>query len=70
MKVTRFDPDGDLIYVEARVWSPRGEAQRRHRRVVDTRAAETIVVPEVLDELGYSPRDAEQITVMRSAVGR
>ena len=33
-------------------------------------AAETIIVPEVLDELGYNPRDGEQITVMRSAVGR
>lgn len=38
--------------------------------MLDTGAAETIVVPEVLDELDYSPRDGEQITVMRSAVGR
>jgi len=29
-----------------------------------------IVIPEVLDEMGYSPRDGEQITTMRSAVGR
>jgi predicted aspartyl protease len=38
--------------------------------VVDTGAAETIIVPAVLDELGYSPRQGEAITVMRSAVGR
>jgi predicted aspartyl protease len=38
--------------------------------VLDTGAAETIVIPKVIDELGYNPRDGEQITVMRSAVGR
>jgi predicted aspartyl protease len=52
------------------IWGPRGETQRQLRLVLDTGAAETIVVPEVLDEVGYSPRDGEQITVMRSAVGR
>jgi predicted aspartyl protease len=70
MKVTRFDPRGELIFVDGKLWSPRGEVQRQVRLVLDTGAAETIVVPEVLDELGYSPRDGEQITVMRSAVGR
>ncbi|HEY0987679.1 MAG TPA: retropepsin-like aspartic protease [Kofleriaceae bacterium] len=70
MKVTRFDPAGELILVDGRLSSPRGEVQRQVRLVLDTGAAETIVVPEVLDELGYSPRDGEQITVMRSAVGR
>ena len=38
--------------------------------MVDTGAAETIILPEVLDELGYSPRQGEAITVLRSAVGR
>lgn len=28
------------------------------------------MIPEVLDELGYSAREGDQITVMRSAVGR
>jgi hypothetical protein len=46
------------------------EVHRRLRLILDTGAAETIVVPEVLDELGYSPRDGEEIRVMRSAVGR
>jgi len=38
--------------------------------VLDTGSAETVVIPEVLDELGYSARTADRITVMRSAVGR
>ena len=70
MKVTKFNPHRDLIFVPGRVWGSRGEARRRLRLVLDTGAAETILIPEVLDELGYSPRDGEQITVMRSAVGR
>ena len=69
MKITRFDPDADLIIVPARVWGPRGEGPRLNM-VLDTGAAETVVVPEVLDELGYSARAAERRTVMRSAVGR
>ncbi len=40
------------------------------RLAFDTGAAETIIVPEVLDELGYNPRQGEAITVMRSVVGR
>ena len=40
------------------------------RLVLDTGVAETIIVPHVLDELGYSPRQSEAICVMRSAVGR
>lgn len=69
MKVTRFDPDGDLIIVPGRIWGPRGEGPRLNL-VIDTGAAETVVIPEVLDELGYSAREGDQITVMRSAVGR
>jgi predicted aspartyl protease len=70
VKTARFDPKGDLIIVEGRVWGP-GERQRRPLRLVlDTGAAETIVIPEVLDELGYNPRQGEVITVIRSAVGR
>jgi hypothetical protein len=40
------------------------------RLILDTRAAETIIIPEVLDELGYGARQGEQRTVIRSAVGR
>lgn len=70
MKVTRFDTRRDLILLEGRVWGPRKDTQRLLRLVLDTGAAETVIVPEVLDELGYSPRQGEAITVMRSAVGR
>ena len=50
------------------VWGPRG--QRRLRLVIDTGAAETMIIPEALDDLGYSPRQGEAITVTRSAVGK
>lgn len=70
MTVARFDPTLDLIIVHGRVWGPQQYQPRPLRLVLDTGAAETIIVPEVLDELGYSPRDGEAITVLRSAVGR
>jgi predicted aspartyl protease len=69
VKVTRFDPTADLMIVPGRIWGPRGEGPRLNM-VVDTGSAETVVIPEVLDELGYSARTADRITVMRSAVGR
>jgi predicted aspartyl protease len=70
VKVTRFEPDRELIFVPGWIWGLRAEHHRRLRLVLDTGAAETIVVPDVVDELGYSPRHGEQRTVMRSAVGR
>jgi predicted aspartyl protease len=70
VKVTRFEPDRDLIIVEGRIWGPRLRQSRSIQLVLDTGAAETIVIPAVLDELGYNPREGEAITVMRSAVGR
>ena len=69
MKITRFDPAADLIIVPGRIWGPRGEGPRLNM-FLDTGSAETVVLPEVLDELGYSAREGDQITVMRSAVGR
>jgi hypothetical protein len=36
---------------------------------VDTAATHTHIVPDILDDLGYSPRDGEQLTVVRSAIG-
>lgn len=70
MKVTRFDPDSDLIIIDGRVWGPDAQQDRGLSLVLDTGAAETIISPDVLDELGYSARLGEQRTVMRSAVGR
>ncbi|HEY3804098.1 MAG TPA: aspartyl protease family protein [Kofleriaceae bacterium] len=67
MKVTRFDPTIDLIIVTARVAGPRME--RQVSLAFDTAATETHIIPDVVDELGYSPRDGEQVTVVRSAIG-
>lgn len=69
MKVTRFHAAGDLIIVSGQIWGPRGQKGPRLRLVLDTGASETIVIPEVLDELGYSPREGDAITTLRSAVG-
>jgi hypothetical protein len=69
VKVTRFDPNADLIIVPARIWGPLGESPRLNM-VVDTGSAETVLIPDVLDELGYSAQGASRRTVMRSAVGR
>lgn len=68
MKVTRFDRASDLILVRTFLWGPRGD-RADLQMVLDTGAAVTVVVPSVLDGLGYSPRDGECITAMRSAIG-
>jgi len=68
VRITRFDPTSDLIIVPGQIWGPRGEGPRLDL-VLDTGAAETVVIPEVLDALGYSAREGDAITVMRSAVG-
>jgi len=68
--VTSFDTRRDLIFVPGAVWSPRGVKQPLSL-VLDTAAAETIIVPDRLDALGYSARQhGEKIAVLRSAVGR
>jgi len=67
VKVIRFDPSDDLIFIRGRVWGP-NEDYRDLRLVLDTGAGETVVIPEVLDRLGYSSRQGEAITSMRSAV--
>jgi len=70
VKVIRFRPKSDLIIVKGRLRGPLDPDGRLLRLVLDTGAAETIIVPDVLDELGYNPRQGEAITVMRSAVGQ
>jgi predicted aspartyl protease len=70
MKVTRFSPNRDLIIVPGRVLGPRGREQSL-RFAVDTGAGQTIISPELLDELGYSAREhGDQLAVTRSVVGR
>ena len=35
---------------------------------IDTGSSETVLAPDIVDRLGYSPRHGEQITRVRSAV--
>lgn len=66
MKVTRFDPHDSLIVVTGFISGPRRNTEARF--ALDTAAGETILVPEVVDRLGYSPRQGEAFTKIRSAV--
>ncbi len=68
MKIRRFDPSDDLIIVKARVYGPRGH--RPLSLALDTAASHTHIVPEVIDDLGYSPRQGEAITSISSAIGK
>lgn len=64
---TPFDPRADLIIVEARIWGPRGALPVT--LALDTGSVATVVVPDMLDEIGYSARDARSITKVTSAIG-
>lgn len=69
MRATRFDPEYDLVVVQGRVWS-RGGYSMKLWLAVDTAAGQTIISPDLLDELGYSAREhGEQVAVTRSVVG-
>ena len=56
MTVFPFERSGDLITVTARVWGAHGD--RELLLVLDTGAAATSIEPAILEELGYSSRDA------------
>ena len=64
---TSFDPSDDLIIVRLRVWGPQGSDLLRV--ALDTAASDTLIVPEVLDMLGYNPREAEGLTSVTSVIG-
>lgn len=68
MKVTRFDPANDLIIVKARIWGPRGKTPVS--LAIDTGSAHTVIAAGLIDDLGYSPRQGEQIATVRTAVGK
>ncbi len=53
--VVTFDPQADLILVPVEVRGPLGS--QGFTFALDTGCAETLVTPEVVDTLGYSPRD-------------
>ena len=69
MTETLFDPASDLIYVEAKVWGPMGQATRV-RLALDTGAVGTTLLPEVVYGIGYSPRDGGKIFTVSSALGQ
>lgn len=58
---------GELIVVKATIAGPRATTQVR--MLVDTGALMTTINPDVLDLIGYSPRDALRRTKVHSAVG-
>jgi hypothetical protein len=68
VKVRRFNPDDDLIIVRARVFGRHGE--RRLNLAFDTAASHTHILPDIIDELGYSPVQGEKITSVTSAIGK
>lgn len=68
MKITHFDPARELIWIDAQIWGPRG--LKPLKLVVDTGAAMTLVIPDVLDDLGYSPRDGESRTTVTASIGK
>ena len=68
MTARLFDPADDLMFVKARIHGPRGT--RPLTLAFDTAASHTHIVPEVIDDLGYSPLQGEAITSVRSAIGK
>lgn len=68
MKEWRFDPDDDLIIVKARVFGRHGD--RLLNLALDTAASHTHILPDIIDELGYSPAEGEAITSVTSAIGK
>jgi predicted aspartyl protease len=68
MVETTFDPARNLIIVEGKISGPLGDTTLR--LVLDTGAAESLVVPDIVDALGYSPRNAEVVTGVYSALGK
>jgi predicted aspartyl protease len=67
VKVTRFDPTESLIVIRARILGPLDE--KDISLAFDTAATQTHIIPDVLDEIGYSPRHGDQVTSVTSAIG-
>lgn len=64
---TLFDPEGDLIVVNATVRGPRGSFPAR--LALDTGSAATVLVPDLVDEIGYTARDGTVRTSVTTAIG-
>lgn len=57
-----------MILVEAELQGPSGSAPLK--LVLDTGSWQTLIVPDIMDDLGFNPRDGEVITGVYSAVGK
>lgn len=68
MTVTGIDRTRGLLVVRGQIWGPRRD--RLLSLAIDTGATDTVVTPELIDHLGYSPRDGERITTARTAIGK
>jgi len=68
VKETPFDPSKNLIIVEAAVWGPRGHTPLK--LAIDTASSQTVIMPEIMDDLGFNPRDGVVITGVYSAIGK
>jgi hypothetical protein len=64
---TSFVRERELIIVHAEVVGPAGRTKAR--LVLDTGAAATTLVPEVIEEIGYTRRDAYKAAKVHTAVG-
>lgn len=68
MTTVEFDPSKKMILVRAAVWGPGGEAPLT--LVLDTGSWQTLIVPDIMDDLGFNPRDGEAVTNVYSATGK
>jgi predicted aspartyl protease len=55
-----FDPRARIVYVPIRLYGPLGN--HVYRFVLDTGCAVSLVDPEIVDDLGYSPRMGRRIS--------
>jgi len=51
-------------------WVALVDGHRPLSTAFDTAASQTHIVPEIIDDLGYSPRQGTAITSVRSAIGK
>jgi len=54
-----------MIVVGARLEGPTGA--RELRLALDTAATKTLIIPEAMDDVGYSARDGDAFTIIRTA---
>ena len=68
MTVIEFNPTAPVILVPVRLTGQLGREVVHF--VLDTGASRTIVAPDLLDRLGYNPRDGEAFSIVSSVLGR